>query len=92
MPKARRLAALRLDSRRDTLQHSVDDSDAPLTEIATARTHLPVFVERFAVQRLKALAETNGSSNGALVDVFLICERNEARPAGRSTGFRARSH
>ena len=61
-----------------TLQHYVDDSYAQLSEKATVRTHLPAFVERFAVQRLKALAKTNGASNGGPVDVLSICERNDA--------------
>ena len=63
---------------RDTLQHYVDDSYAQLVAKATVRTHLPAFVERFAVQRLKALAKINGASNGAPIDVLFICERNDA--------------
>lgn len=63
---------------RDTLQRYVDDSYAQLAEKATVRTLLPAFVERFAVQRLKALAKTNAASNGAPVDVLFICERNDA--------------
>jgi protein-tyrosine-phosphatase len=63
---------------RDTLQHYVDDSYAQLSDKATVQTHLPAFVERFAVQRLKALTKINGTNTQGPVDVLFICERNDA--------------
>jgi len=63
---------------RDTLQHYVEDSYAQLAEKATVRTHIPAFVERFAGQRLQALAKTDGLIEGPPVDVLFVCERNDA--------------
>ena len=63
---------------RDTLQHLVEDSYAQLAAKATVRTHIPAFVERFAAQRLKALAKTDGLIGGLPVDVLFVCERNDA--------------
>ena len=42
------------------------------------RTHIPAFVERFAGQRLKALAKTDGLIDGPPMDVLFVCERNDA--------------
>ncbi len=49
-----------------------------LAEKATVRTHIPAFVERFAGQRLKALAKTDGLIDGVPVAVLFVCERNDA--------------
>ena len=63
---------------RDTLQHYVDDSYEQLAETATVRNHIPAFVERFAVHRLKGLAATHGLLDGPRPQVLFVCERNDA--------------
>ncbi len=63
---------------RDTLQHYVDDSYRQLAAQATVQTHIPAFVERFALDRLGALAKVRGLIGGPSVDVLFVCERNDA--------------
>ncbi len=56
----------------------MEDSYEQLAEKATVRTHIPAFVERFAGQRLQALAKTGGMMDGPPVEVLFVCERNNA--------------
>ena len=63
---------------RDTLRHYVQDSYDELAQRATVRTHIPAFVERFAKQRLDALAKNTGRLDSSPVDVLFVCQRNDA--------------
>jgi arsenate reductase (thioredoxin) len=78
-----RAIASRLEGRfnglftRDTLQHYVEDSYEQLSKTATVYDHIPAFVERFAIQRLDALAKSSGLVNGPPVEVLFVCERND---------------
>jgi protein-tyrosine-phosphatase len=63
---------------RDTLDHYVHDSYDALTSRATVRTHIPAFVERFAKQRLGALAKHNGLITDHPPVVLFVCRRNDA--------------
>ncbi|MDJ0770377.1 MAG: PhoU domain-containing protein [Ilumatobacter sp.] len=63
---------------RDTLEHYVHDSYRELSSKAKILTHIPAFVERFARQRLRALAKNTGVVEGHPPEVLFVCERNDA--------------
>ncbi len=79
----------------DTLEHYVQDSYQELASKAQVLTHIPSFVERFAFDRLRALAKTSEDPVAISPDVLFVCERNDAASQmaaaffNRSTGGRA---
>ena len=48
-----------------------------MAERSTVQTHIPAFVERFAIQRLDARAKTCGLTDRTPVEVLFVCERND---------------
>jgi protein-tyrosine-phosphatase len=62
----------------ETIERYVADSTA---QLATARntTYLPLFVERFARERLCALAQAQGSITKTVPEVLFICVHNAGR-------------
>jgi protein-tyrosine-phosphatase/phosphate uptake regulator len=62
----------------DTLEHYVHDSYQELASKADVLTHIPSFVERFAFDRLRALAKTTQDPVALSPDVLFVCERNDA--------------
>ncbi len=79
----------------DTLEHYVQDSYEELASKAQVLAHVPAFVERFAVDRLRALAKTSHEPVAISPDVLFVCERNDAASQmaatlfNRATGGRA---
>ena len=63
---------------RDTLDHYVHDSYAQMAASAKVLNHIPAFVERFARQRLRALAKNRGVIDAHPPDVLFVCARNDA--------------
>jgi arsenate reductase len=63
---------------RDTLEHYVHDSYERLAAKSKVRSHVPTFVERFARQRLAALAKTQGLIRDHRPEVLFVCARNDA--------------
>ena len=63
---------------RETLDHYVKDSYEQLAASARVRTHIPAFVQRFARQRLAALARTCAPAAGQHPEVLFVCGRNDA--------------
>jgi phosphate uptake regulator/protein-tyrosine-phosphatase len=81
----------------DTLEHYVQDSYEELASKAEVLTHVPAFVERFAFDRLRALAKTSQDPVAISPDVLFVCERNDAASQmaatlfNRATGGRAKA-
>lgn len=63
---------------RDTLDHYVHDSYDRMAATWRIATHIPAFVERFARQRLRALAKNRGMVEGHRPEVLFVCARNDA--------------
>ncbi|MFW2380682.1 MAG: PhoU domain-containing protein [Acidimicrobiales bacterium] len=61
----------------DTLEHYVQDSYSELARKSRALTRLPEFVERFAFDRLRALAKTTEEPAALSPDVLFVCQRND---------------
>ena len=61
----------------DTLTHYVDESYEEFCARARVLMHVPTFVERFARERLRALAKNRGVVDGHPPEVLFICERND---------------
>ncbi|MEZ5411484.1 MAG: PhoU domain-containing protein [Acidimicrobiales bacterium] len=76
---------------RDTLDHYVVDSYEDLRSRAKVLTHLPAFVERFARQRLRALAQNRGLVTDHRPQVLFVCRRNDASSQIAAALFNARA-
>ncbi|MDH4076845.1 MAG: hypothetical protein OEY41_05460 [Acidimicrobiia bacterium] len=76
---------------RDTLEHYVVDSYEDLRSRAKVLTHLPAFVERFARQRLRAVAQNRGLVTDHLPEVLFVCRRNDASSQIAAALFNARA-
>ena len=63
---------------RETLDHYVKDSYEQLAATAKVHTLIPAFVQRFARQRLAALAKTQAQPTHQQPEVLFVCERNDA--------------
>jgi protein-tyrosine-phosphatase len=64
----------------ETVERCVRECHALLDRSAPIKTHLPVLTERFARERLNALAKSQGLTVKAVPEVLYVC----ARKAGRS--------
>jgi arsenate reductase (thioredoxin) len=62
----------------ETVEHVVADSVARFGEI-TATTYLPLFAERFARQRLRAVAQAEGRLPKPHPTVLFVCTHNAGR-------------
>lgn len=74
---------------RDTIEHYVDDSYDRLSASSRVLTHIPAFVERFARQRLRALARSSGIIEGHPVHVLFVCDRNDGASQMAAALFQA---
>jgi arsenate reductase (thioredoxin) len=63
---------------RDTIEHYVRDSYDELAGRSKVLTHIPAFVDRYAKQRLRALAKHRGLVVDHPPVVLFVCERNDA--------------
>jgi arsenate reductase (thioredoxin) len=78
-------AAVRLQSEfheavdAQTIEQLVHSSYAMLAAHATVHDFLPLLAERFARQRLHAIAKTNGRSNDYQLVVLFLCNHNSGR-------------
>lgn len=62
-----------------TVERLLRDSHALLAEQATVTNHLPLLAERFARQRLRALARSEGKLAGDVPAVLFLCVQNANR-------------
>ena len=62
----------------ETVRRYVDDSRARWSE-ARVTTYLPIMIERFARQRLRALAKVEGRTVSDLPEVLFVCVHNAGR-------------
>lgn len=76
---------------RDTLDHYVLDSYEDLRSRAKVMTHLPAFVERFARERLRALAKNRGLVTDHVPAVLFVCRRNDASSQIAAALFNAKA-
>jgi arsenate reductase (thioredoxin) len=78
-------AAVRLQSEfheavdAQTIEQLVHSSYSMLAAHATVHDFLPLLAERFARQRLHAIAKTNGRSNDYQLVVLFLCNHNSGR-------------
>ena len=63
---------------RETLHHYLDDSYREMIGRSRVGTHVPIFVERFARDRLRALARNRGLAVDHRPVVLFVCQRNDA--------------
>lgn len=63
----------------ETVERVVFESYTALGRTATVRTHLPSLTERFAKDRLTALAQSRGLSAKPVPEVLYICVHNAGR-------------
>ncbi len=63
----------------ETIQRFLMTSYDQFAERATVHTFLPLLAERFAAQRLQALAKVEGSSSDGLPVVLFLCVHNSGR-------------
>ncbi|MEU9397173.1 hypothetical protein AB0D86_45190 [Streptomyces sp. NPDC048324] len=63
----------------ETVQGVLADSYRRLAETARIPTHLVVLAERFAAERLDALAHVNGAPGSGLPRVLFVCSHNAGR-------------
>jgi len=64
---------------RETIDRYVFESYAALAGTARITTHLPVLTERFATERLTALAQAKGALRTDTCEVLFVCVRNAGR-------------
>jgi arsenate reductase (thioredoxin) len=64
---------------RETLQRYVTESRDQLTETARVPTFLTLFTERFARERLRALAQAEGIIVSDVPEVLFVCVHNAGR-------------
>ena len=63
----------------ETIERFLVSSYDQFADRATVATFLPLFAERFACQRLKALARVEGKANDGLPTVLFLCVHNAGR-------------
>ncbi|MGC5627201.1 low molecular weight phosphatase family protein [Georgenia sp. Z1344] len=63
----------------ETVEKYVRESYALLASRASIRTHLPVLTQRFAADRLGALAQAEGLVRLPGLDILFVCVRNAGR-------------
>jgi protein-tyrosine-phosphatase len=63
----------------ETIQRFVIDSLEQLTPTATVTTYLPLLAEKFAKERLRALARTENATLGLVPGVLFLCVHNAGR-------------
>ncbi|MET9835674.1 arsenate reductase ArsC [Streptomyces lavendulocolor] len=76
---------------RATVSQYVDECAALLSRRARVGTHLPVLVERFADQRLGALARGLGLSPKPVPEVLFVCTENAGRSQLAAALMRSRA-
>ncbi|SFO17091.1 Protein-tyrosine-phosphatase [Geodermatophilus obscurus] len=64
---------------RETIDRYVFESYTALGRTAKVTTHLPVLAERFAVERLTALAQAMGAIETDTCEVLFVCVHNAGR-------------
>ncbi|WP_433338801.1 three-helix bundle dimerization domain-containing protein [Spirillospora sp. CA-294931] len=62
-----------------TVERHVLECHALLNRAAPVKRHLPVLVERFALERLVALTQAQGLAVKAVPEVLYVCTRNAGR-------------
>ncbi|MEM9562745.1 MAG: PhoU domain-containing protein [Actinomycetota bacterium] len=73
---------------RETLEQYLDESSAELARRSSSVAHAPVFVERFARQRLRALAKNEGLVVDHQPVVLFVCQRNDGASQMAAALFR----
>jgi arsenate reductase len=63
----------------ETIERFVADSLDKLIPLATVRSYLPVLAEKFARERLRALAKVEGSMPSLIPGVLFLCVQNAGR-------------
>lgn len=76
---------------RETVEGYVEECSWLLSANARVATHLPVLVERFADQRLGALARGMGLSPKPMPEVLFVCTENAGRSQLAATLMRHRA-
>ncbi|WP_326718875.1 arsenate reductase ArsC [Streptomyces sp. NBC_00243] len=76
---------------RETIAGYVEDCADLLGYRARVSTYLPVLVERFADQRLRALAKASGLVTGRVPEVLFVCTENAGRSQLAAALMRARA-
>ncbi|WNV75375.1 arsenate reductase ArsC [Geodermatophilus sp. DSM 44513] len=64
---------------RETIDRYVVESHTALARTARVTTHLPVLTERFATERLTALAQARGALPTDTCEVLFVCVHNAGR-------------
>lgn len=64
---------------RETVERYVLESYTALLRSASVRAHLALHVERFATERLVALAQAEGTLAHDMPEVLFVCEQNAGR-------------
>ena len=75
----------------NTIEHFVTNSYERLASSARVFDQLPPLVERFARDRLRALARNDGLIEGHPVEVLFVCERNDAASQMAASLFNSRA-
>ncbi|WTW98309.1 arsenate reductase ArsC [Streptomycetaceae bacterium NBC_01309] len=70
----------------------VEDSYLKLAAYATIPTHLPLLAERFAAQRLDALAHGRAPADGRAARVLFVCTANSGRSQLAAALFNHHAH
>jgi protein-tyrosine-phosphatase len=63
----------------ETIEANVEDSYQKLAATATVTTYLDLFAERFARERLSAVARSEGRRNVDVPEVLFVCVHNAGR-------------
>jgi arsenate reductase len=64
---------------RETIDRYVFESYTALARTATVTAHLPVLTERFATERLTALAQAKGAIESDVCEILFVCVQNAGR-------------
>ncbi|MFW3170598.1 three-helix bundle dimerization domain-containing protein [Geodermatophilus sp. CPCC 206100] len=64
---------------RETIDRYVVESYTALARTSTVTTHLPVLTERFATERLTALAQAKGAIDSDVCETLFVCVHNAGR-------------
>jgi hypothetical protein len=64
---------------RGTIDRYVFESYTALARTATVTPHLPVLAERFATERLTALAQAKGVIDSDVCEILFVCVHNAGR-------------